>query len=106
MSLNSLLTLKNNLNTELNNVSSIESNLNLTKNDILSAMQDKVGVSASESIESINRTYSYSFNNGYKVLKEGSSCLEDLYNTFDCSIKKANDIIKIATDITKELKNL
>lgn len=103
MSKSTLSTLKSEINMELKAVYSAESDAKSLANSLFSAMNDRVGSSARESIDCIGKKFSYNMDAGYKSANRMVSALERGYAKIDASLGQAEAIMKQARDIIREL---
>lgn len=106
MSKSSLLTFKSQITRNLRTATSVQSDLSTIDKDLFSAMNDYVGNSARESIESIKRNYAYMMNNGYGKMNEAIGALEHGYNQIDIFMNEASEILSDAQSIKRELGDL
>jgi hypothetical protein len=106
MSKTSLMTLKSEITRNLRTATSVQTDLSTVDKDLFSAMNDYVGNSARESVESIKRNYTYMMNNGYGKMNEAVSALEYGYNQIDTFMNEASKIVSDAKSITRELGDL
>ena len=106
MSKSSLATLKSEINRESRSVNSAQSSLNDVIKDVGSAMNDRVGASAQESLRSINRTFTYHYDLAYKNANEAATSLERGYSELSSSLSEAKAILSSAEKLFKELGDL
>jgi hypothetical protein len=106
MSKSSLMTLKSEITRNLRTATSVQTDLSTVDKDLFSAMNDYVGNSARESVESIKRNYTYMMNNGYGKMNEAVSALEYGYNQIDTFMNEASKTVSDAKSITRELGDL
>lgn len=100
------MTLKSEITRNLRTATSVQTDLSSIDKDLFSAMNDYVGNSARESVESIKRNYTYMMNNGYGKMNEAVSALEYGYNQIDTFMNEASKIVSDAKSITRELGDL
>lgn len=103
MSKSTLSTLKGEINTESRYMSSTCSTLSALDKSILSAMDDRVGRSASESIKSIEKTLYYNLEKGYKSANSAISALETGYGKLDSLSCQGEKHLSQAKSIVKGL---
>lgn len=105
MSKSSIYGIQREFQHNLNLVYDIDRNLKDLKNDLLSAMNDTVGVSAAESIESINRNFRYYFEDAYKKSLNSINAIMEGYNQLSIQTENAQSDLSMAVNLVKELGN-
>ena len=106
MSKSSLITLNSEIERNKRTINSVQKDLIEIDKELFSAMNDSVGDSARESIDSINKNYTYMMNNGYEKIKESLDCLQINYNQLDTFMTEAKKILRDAQIQIKELGDL
>ena len=106
MSKSTLSSLKGEVNREEKNANSTCSSIKSLDNSILNAMDDKVGISARESLTGIYNSFSYDVEKGYKSANNAISALERGYTKIDSILNQADKLLAGARDIVRELGEL
>ena len=103
MSKSSLLDLQSTINSELSSINKTARDLKDLKSDVMSSMNDKVGASAGESIESIARNYTYYLESAYKKALNGTRSMLDGYNSLKRERENSRFNVSRAEELVRDL---